>query len=350
MDHSSQQKTLQRLRTILLVLTALVIVLAVLGYFGYRALNQTGRNRVDIVPQPSADAMQIEPPPTPDPFAEALATDVDYYESGEIQPVPIYEQDKIDRFIISILVVVQNGSIEDESAQTDMIFIVSYNQLQQKFSMLSIPRDTLVPIENYGWKRINAAYSYGGIGLLTNTINQMFDLDIQNYVYTGTKELAALADAVNGVPATLTEAEAAYLTQTCGAPLSAGRQILNGEQAVAYLLDRTSDDRGDLGRSDRQLAMLADLLPYLRNSFDRDFLYPFISTVFRNVRTNLDLEILAGIGYEMCVTDILTITTLRLPFDDSFTEMTFDGAYGILPEFEKNRILLRQALYGKEES
>ena len=36
--------------------------------------------------------------------AEALRTDIDYYETGEIQPVPIYEQKKIDKYLFTILV------------------------------------------------------------------------------------------------------------------------------------------------------------------------------------------------------------------------------------------------------
>ena len=51
----------------------------------------------------------------------------------------------------------------------------------------------------------------------------------------------------------------------------------------------------------------------------------------------------------MAVAEDLTFATHRLPFDGSYTELNADGAYALLPAFEKDRILLRQALYGTED-
>ncbi len=288
--------------------------------------------------------------PTPDAelFGEAMRSDLDYYETGEIKEVPIYEQKKIDRFIFSMIIVVQNGSLSDAEKTTDMIFLASYNQLQQKFTVVSVARDTLVPLSEDEWKRINTAYARGGIGLLINTVNDLFELDIQNYVITGTDELAALADAMEGIPATLTDEEAAYINKACGGALKAGKQQLTGAEIVALLLDRTSDNKGDLGRADRQVEIVHGAFLYLQDRFDSEFLYPFFRTIFKNISTNVDFETLRGVGYEMAVSDELTFETLRLPFDDAYTELNMDGAYALLPAFEKNRILLRQALYGKD--
>ena len=299
----------------------------------------------------SGGPIDVNALPTPDAelFSDAMRKDGDYYETGEIKEVPIYEQKKIDRFIFTMLIVVQNGSVQSDEKQTDMMFIASYNQLQQKFTVVSVARDMLVPLSESEWKRVNTAYARGGIGLLINTINDLFELDIQNYVITGTEELAALADAVNGIPAELSEAEAAYLNAACGASLSAGRQQLTGEQIVTLLLDRTSDDKGDLGRADRQVGIVHDTFLYLQDRFDSAFLYPFFRTIFKSISTNVDFETLRGVGYEMAVSEDLTFATLRMPFDDAYTELNVDGSYALLPAFEKNRILLRQALYGKED-
>lgn len=294
--------------------------------------------------------IDVDALPTPDAelFNEAMRRDVDLYETGEIKEVPIYEQKKIDKFIFTMLIVVQNGSVKDASAQTDMMFIASYNQLQQKFTAVSVARDMLVPLSETEWKRINAAYARGGIGQLINTVNDVFELDIQYYVLTGTDELAALADGIEGVPATLSEEEAKNLNAICGGSLTSGRQQLSGKEAVALLLDRTSDNKGDLGRADRQLEIVHEAFLYMQDKFDSEFLYPFFRTIFKSIKTNVDFETLRGVGYEMAVSDELVFETLRLPFDDAYTELNVDGAYALLPAFEKNRVLLRQALYGKE--
>ena len=296
--------------------------------------------------------IDVDSLPTPDAalFGEAMRADVDYYETGEIKEVPIYEQKKIDKFIFSIVIAVQNGSIASDERQTDVIFLASWNPLRQKFTVVSVARDTLVPLSEDEWKRVNTAYARGGIGQLINTINDVFELDIQNYVVTGTDELITLADAVGGIPATLSEEEAAYINNACGSELRPGEQQLSGEQIVTLLLDRTSDNKGDLGRADRQVEIVLDAFRYMQDQFDSEFLYPFFRTIFKSIRTNVDFETLRGVGYEMAVSDELMFETLRLPFDDAYTELNVDGAYALLPAFEKNRILLRQALYGKDVS
>ena len=339
----------RKLKIAFLCLTLAFVLFAGAGAIGFRSLFRIYDGRIPIV-RHTYKPIDLAALPTPNAelFDEALSKDTDYYETGEIREVPIYEQNKIDRFIITMLVVVQNGSLKDEQKQTDMIFIVSYNELLQQFTIVSVARDTIVPFGDEGWKRINTAYARGGAGQLINTLNDLFGLDIQNYVLTGTDELAVLADGINGIPATLTKQEARYLNETTGGALRAGRQQLSGREIVALLLDRTSDNKGDLGRAERQLEIVCDAFRYLQERFDSSFLYPFFHTIFRNVRSNLDFESLRDVGYEMAVANELRIRTERFPFDDSFTELNMDGTYVILPEFEKCRILLQQALYGKQ--
>lgn len=347
MDNTSKKKTLWiALGTIcgVVLLAVLIIIFLVMGIF-----SRMRQDFVETVTGPSEKPVIAQiPAPTADPFAEALATDIDYYETGEISKIPIYSQEKIDRFITSILVVVKNGSIEDSSNQTDMIFVISWNALEQKFTVIAIPRDTLVPLGDYGWKRINAAYTYGDRGMLINAINDAFGLDIQNYVLTGTDELSKIVDEIGGIPVTLTQNEATYLNEQLGCELSPGLQNLSGEQTITYLLDRTSDGKGSLGRAECQLNVILSTFRYLTSTFDSTFLRPLMNVITKGIRTNMDFELLTGLGHEMVMSDDRHFVTLRMPFDDSFSEMNYDGGYAILPEFEKNRILLQQALYGKE--
>ena len=43
-------------------------------------------------------------------------------------------------------------------------------------------RDSLVEVPGYGQTKLGHSYAYGGVGLTINTINKVYDLDIQNYV------------------------------------------------------------------------------------------------------------------------------------------------------------------------
>lgn len=342
-------RTVGILRKLALCLAVLLAVLGVVGVLCLKSINRLHDNLISVVERDEAQVTAApEPSPTPDPFAAALRTDVDYYETGEVKEVPIYAKTQQDKFITSFLIVVHNGSVEDVNPQTDMMFIASFNALKQKLTVITLMRDMLVPMEDYGWKRLNAAYSLGGMGLLVNTVNSVFDLDIQNYVYTGTEDLKELADIIGGIPVELTAEEAAYLNEKCGCSLEAGPQTLNGEQAVTHLLDRTSGGTGDFGRTDRQLRVIASTLEYLRLNQDVDQMADLFAKILKRVRTNLDGETLGGIAKEVIRTDVLDFEGFRVPFDESYTETSQEGAFAVIPEVEKNKLLLRQALYSKE--
>ena len=349
METQNTPKKKRGLKIALIVLAVIAVLVLVAVIYGASLWSSIRQNLIPTVQKP-ADRESVANLATPSAelFAEALRTDIDYYETGEIQEVPIYEQTKIDKYTLSMMIVVQQGKIDSEPRQTDMIFLVSYNQLEQKLSIAALPRDMLLPTHEYGWKRVGAIYATGGIGMLINTVNDCFDLGIQDYVYTGTEELAQLADAVNGVPAELTDAEAKYINEQTGSTLSTGSNRLNGSQAVCYLTDRVSDGRGDIGRAEKQLVLINDTFWYLTDNFDREYLFPLFTVIFGCIRTNMDWDTISGLGYEIAVSNDLSVATIRLPFADSYSEMMYDGAYSILPEIEKNKILIRQALFGKE--
>lgn len=348
METQTTPKKKRGLKIALIVLAVIAVLVLIAVIYGASLWNSIRQGLIPTVQNPDRESVANLATPSAELFDEALRTDIDYYETGEIVEMPIYAQDKIDKYTITMAVVVQQGKIDTEPRQTDMIFLVSYNQLQQKLSIVGLPRDMLLPTHDYGWKRVGAIYATGGIGMLINTVNDCFGLGIQDYVYTGTDELAQLTDAVNGVPATLTEAEAAYINEQTGSTLSAGKNRLNGSQAVCHLTDRVSDGKGDLGRSERQLALINDTFWYLTDNFDREYLVPLLSVIFKSIRTNFDWDTLFDLGYEIAVSNDLTVATVRLPFEDAYSEIALDGAYAILPEIEKNKILLQQVLFGEE--
>lgn len=348
MEVNTNSKKKRGLKIVLIIFViVLALVLAAVSY-GVSLWNRARQNMVPTVEKPQQDSAANLATPSAELFADALRTDIDYYETGEIVEVPIYEQAKIDKYTITMLIVIQQGQVDSEPRQTDMLYLASYNQLQQKLSIVSFPRDMLLPTHEYGWKRLGAIYATGGIGMLINTLNDCFALGIQNYVYTGTEELTKLADAVEGVPATLTEAEAAYINKQTGSNLAAGFHRLAGNQAICFLSDRISDNKGDMGRAERQLDMISDTFWYLTDNFSRDYLFPLFTVIYNCIRTNFNWETISGLGYELAVSNDLIISTIRMPYDDAYSELMMDGAYAILPEIEKNKILLQQDLFGKE--
>ena len=122
--------------------------------------------------------------------------------------------------------------------------------------LVSIPRDSYVKIPGHGKNKINAAYAFGGPKLLVATVEQASGVRIDQYVETGLAQFAGLVDAIDGVslcvPRAIDDAKAHI-------KVAKGCQDLDGKTALGYARARYSDPRGDLGRVERQRAVLAGI-------------------------------------------------------------------------------------------
>jgi LCP family protein required for cell wall assembly len=123
--------------------------------------------------------------------------------------------------------------------------------------LISIPRDSYVPIPGHGHNKINAALALGGPTLLIQTVEAVTGLKIDHYMGIGFGGLADVVDTIGGVrmclPSALHEADS-------GINLPAGCQNLNGTQAIAFVRDRHSFATSDLQRIQDQRAFLSALL------------------------------------------------------------------------------------------
>jgi LCP family protein required for cell wall assembly len=123
--------------------------------------------------------------------------------------------------------------------------------------LISIPRDSYVPIPGYGDNKINAALGFGGPTLLVKTVENVTGLRIDHYMGIGFGGLVSVVNEVGGVNICLTTALHDY---DSGANLKAGCQTLDGDQALAFVRDRHSFADEDLQRMQDQRAFLKALL------------------------------------------------------------------------------------------
>jgi LCP family protein required for cell wall assembly len=127
--------------------------------------------------------------------------------------------------------------------------------------LISIPRDSYVPIPGHGSNKINAALSIGGPNLLVQTVESVTGLKIDHYMGIGFGGLAEVVSAVGGVQMCLKTAVPADPTGDSGFNgLAAGCHNLNGTQAIAFVRDRHSFATSDLQRIQDQRAFLSALL------------------------------------------------------------------------------------------
>jgi LCP family protein required for cell wall assembly len=123
--------------------------------------------------------------------------------------------------------------------------------------LISIPRDSYVPIPGHGYNKINAALAFGGPPLLIQTVENATGLRIDHYMGIGFGGLVSVVNQVGGVYICL---PTALHDSDSGVNLKAGCQTLNGTQALAFVRDRHSFADEDLQRMQDQRAFLKALL------------------------------------------------------------------------------------------
>jgi LCP family protein required for cell wall assembly len=122
--------------------------------------------------------------------------------------------------------------------------------------MVSIPRDSYVPIPGYGKDKINAAFALGGPVLLAQTVEQATGIRLDHYIEIGFGGFAAVVDALGGV--TMCPPEAIN-DPLAGIDLPAGCQKLDGRNALGYVRSRATP-RADLDRMVNQRRFMSALL------------------------------------------------------------------------------------------
>jgi LCP family protein required for cell wall assembly len=141
--------------------------------------------------------------------------------------------------------------------RTDTIMLVHVPESGGKPVMVSLPRDSYVPIPGHGSNKINAAYSIGGPKLLTDTVEQVTGIHIDGYIEIGLGGFASVVDSVGGVdlcvPRDMKDKKA-------GIDLKKGCQTLDGGNALGYVRSRYEDPLGDIGRAARQRQFLGALM------------------------------------------------------------------------------------------
>jgi LCP family protein required for cell wall assembly len=144
------------------------------------------------------------------------------------------------------------------TGRTDTILLVHVPGLgsDAPTTMVSIPRDSYVPIPGHGEDKINAAFVLGGAPLLAQTVEQATGLRLDHYAEIGFDGFAVMVDAVGGV--TMCPAEP-ISDPLAGIDLPAGCQKLDGRSALGYVRTRATP-RADLDRMNNQRQFMSALL------------------------------------------------------------------------------------------
>ncbi|MBR2755153.1 MAG: LCP family protein [Lachnospiraceae bacterium] len=185
--------------------------------------------------------------------------------------------------------------------KSDMIMLVSVNEDTKQINLISILRDTKVPIEGVGNKKINVAYAAGRAPLAIQTVNNTYHLNIDKFITFNWQDIVFLIDDIGGVDVEITADEAEQVNRmVAGLDISQegrntwsedvweGLMHLDGTQATHFSRIRKIDS--DYYRALRQQRTLRAIQQkVLTMSADE---YPWLAQILleNTVETNLSVS------------------------------------------------------------
>jgi LCP family protein required for cell wall assembly len=150
----------------------------------------------------------------------------------------------------------QLGTGQAAGRRADTMMLLHIPRGTGKPTLVSLPRDSYVPIPGHGRNKLNAAYAFGGPQLLSRTVEQVSGIRLDRYMEVGFDGFASVVDAVGGVQIC---PKTAMRDPMAGLNVKAGCQLASSKKALAYVRARHSG-RGDLDRVQRQQEFLGSLV------------------------------------------------------------------------------------------
>lgn len=147
------------------------------------------------------------------------------------------------------------GAASNQRSDTMMWVHIPANR--KNIYLMSIMRDTWVDIPGHGQAKINAAMAFGGIPLVVQTLEGMFNNRIDHVAVVDFDGFKAITDTLGGVEVNV---PIAFTSTHGGFTFAAGPQKLNGDQALGFVRERYAFSDGDYQRVRDQQIFLKGML------------------------------------------------------------------------------------------
>lgn len=241
----------------------------------------------------------------------------------------------------------------DKQTRSDAMIIASVDKQTNEVRLVSLYRDTYVNIgDNYGLDKMTHAYFYGGATQTLQTINRNLDLNCEEVVVVNWKSVADTVDALGGLEIEIKESEIKemnkYIKDTqknIGGSKKkikkAGKQTLNGIQAVTYARIRKDSAQGDHRRNERMKIVLAAAFNKAK-TLSLNQLNEIANEILPEIKTNMTTNQMMEVLLELASYSI----TDSKSWPYQWTDWTYNGIwYGPPVTLERNVTQLHEEFF-----
>ncbi len=245
---------------------------------------------------------------------------------------------------------------QEERQRSDSMILCSINSNTGEIILTSLMRDMYVPIPNYGYDKLNAAYAYGDVELLDETVQEDFGIDINGNILVDFDSFIQTLTSVGNLDIELTQEEADYLNsggwedQGDGGGndgswnLQAGVNSLTPAQSLAYCRIRYIGN-SDWERTERQRRVVMAALAKFKHSNPLTQ-YRVLSGVMSNITTDMTNTTLISSMFRLLLAGTGNMQTYLIPAEGAYYADNVDGMDVLVPDLDQNSAYLKEWVYG----
>lgn len=241
--------------------------------------------------------------------------------------------------ITNILLAGVDGNNLDKGNRSDSMMVLTIDEKNNDIRITSLARDTYVQIPGYGEEKLTHAYAYGGPALLLQTIDKNFGLKIDKYAVVSFSSFEKIIDALGGVEIDVLPKEVSYIPGVN----SAGKQTLNGAEALAYSRIRYADDAYQRDNRQRTVMQAA----YNKISSNPGDLMEIGNTILGYTKTNIPPMEIFKLANKVIKMNFTEFPQLEFPLDGHREGKTVSQEKGwvILWDKEYNNEQLKKFIF-----
>lgn len=234
-----------------------------------------------------------------------------------------------------LLVALDKGSVpgEEGNFRSDVIMLASCDIPNNRVAVVSIPRDTKIRIDGYGYEKINAAHALNGASGIIRAVKELTDFEIHHFIRVDFEAFKAFVNAIGGVPFYLER----DIKDKYAGYLSKGEHNLNGDQALTLVRSRQME-RGDLDRIDNQHKFMKALAEKLVTITDVGSMRQIINAVDDYFETTMTPDFILNLGEALSGTEVQNVTFATIP--GSAPPPSAGGAWYFIPDIDGMNELL----------
>lgn len=278
----------------------------------------------------------------------------------------ISSSDKIDKpFTVLVMGIDSTAPTlkKNASGNGDALMLLTFNPKTLNATILSIPRDTYVPIACFANQKENKIThaAWNGASCMIKTIENFTGVDIDYYVKVNFQGVIKLVNAMDGievdVPLDFCESNSKRATSNdkliC---LKEGKQTLNGEQALALARHRKTLLTGDLQRGVNQQLVIQGMLNKVKSIKSAGQMLKILDMVSQNIDTNFTTNQILSF-YDIAKNLVLTssessnLINIRQLYLSGSSQMIYDERSGlVLYNYIPNKSSLNQIVKAMKDN